>query len=159
MSAGFQGRAKVFTRFGVKNGLIGWVIAEVIALMVVVKLVGFSGAILLSLASSLIGLVILRRLGMEAARHLRTALTGRASTEGRILDGSLAVFGAFLLIVPGFVSDVVGLVLAAPSGREYVTRRLGLGVRREGARVPDSRPGVIDLSPSDWTVVEPPRPR
>lgn len=159
MSAGFHHRGVFVKRLGLKHALIGWVLAEVVALILVVKLVGFGGAVLLSVASSLIGILILRRLGIDAARHLRTALTGKASTEGQVLDGSLAALGALLLIVPGFVSDVLGLLLAAPSGRQYVMLRLGVRVTRESRSAPDPRPDVIDLSPADWTVVEPPRPR
>ncbi len=44
-----------------------------------------------------------------------------------VLDGTLAGLGAVLLILPGFVSDLVGLALAAPSIRFWVTERLTLG--------------------------------
>lgn len=153
----FGGRGGAVRRLRLRNVLLGWLLTEALALLVVVKLVGFGGAVLLSIASSLIGIVVLRRLGMDAARHLRTTLAGRVAAEGKFLDGSLAAFGALLLILPGFASDVVGLLLAAPSGRQYVMRKLGAQVTKAGRRVPDPRPGVIDLAPTDWSVVEPPR--
>lgn len=138
--------------------LLSWSIAELIAFAIGVKLLGVGGAILLMAASSVLGIVMLRRIGLEAVRRLTRTISGQPG-DGALIDGTLAAFGALFLILPGFVSDVVGLALAAPSIRLALRTRIGGGsdVRPAsplGRRQPN---GIIDLPPTDWQVVEPSR--
>ncbi len=53
-------------------------------------------------------------------------------------SGALAALGAILLVIPGFLSDCVGLALLLPSWRH-----------QELAAKPRD-PNVIDLTPQDW---------
>lgn len=124
---------------------LSWLAAEFLALWLVVEILGWWDAIFLSLATSLLGVVVLRRLGAGAARSLRQAIEGAPLTNGRMFDGLLTALGGLLLLLPGFVSDLAGLALAAPSLRQWIARRLG------AKRVNPSRAGaVVDLSPDDW---------
>ena len=143
----------------VKTLLVGWVLAEVVALVLAIKTLGLGGTILLAIASSLLGILMLRRLGLDAARQLRATMGGGAP-EGDVLDGMLSALGALLLILPGFVSDLAGLALAAPSVRQALAARMGGLVRHTGARARrGSAPDVIDLSPAEWRVVDRSEPR
>jgi UPF0716 protein FxsA len=141
--------------------LLGWAVSEIIAFALVVRVLGFGGAVLLSLAASVLGLIILRRIGTEATRRLRAALTGGAPPEGALLDGVLEGLGALLLILPGFVSDLAGLALASPSIRAQLAGRLGQKAMPQagGRPVPKPSSDIIDLSPSDWRVVDRTEPR
>jgi UPF0716 protein FxsA len=68
-----------------------------------------------------------------------------------VLDGTLAGLGALLLILPGFVSDVVGLALAAPSVRFWVTERLKLGKFDRLGNGRPAAPRAIELTPREWS--------
>ncbi len=132
-----------------------WLGAELAAFGAVVHAIGFLGAILACILTSLAGLAMLRRMGVSAALRLRRAAAWNASehnslSKDELLDGTLAGLGAVLLILPGFVSDLVGLALAAPSFRLWVSERLSLGQlgRQGGRRV---APALIDLTPREWT--------
>lgn len=140
-----------------KMVLGGWLAAEVICLVIVVKSLGIGGAVLLGVISSLVGVFALRRLGLGAARQLRAVASGGAPPEGALLDGMLTAVGALLLILPGFASDLAGLALLAPSTRQLVAARLGGTPARAGRRPGPA--GVIDLAPGEWTVVERTGPR
>jgi UPF0716 protein FxsA len=130
-----------------------WLGAEFAAFAAVVHLIGFAGAILACILTTLAGLSTLRRVGLSAILRLRRAVARRASDQSglsreAVLDGTLAGLGALLLILPGFVSDVVGLALAAPSVRFWVTERLKRG------RLADGRPAApraIELAPREWS--------
>ena len=129
-----------------------WLVSEFVALWVVVHLVGWLGAIALGLVSTLAGIAILRRLGAGALRHLGKAMEG-VPAQGNMLDGVLTAVGAVLLILPGFVSDLAGLALAAPSLRQWIARRFGGPAPGRRPRSPD----VIDLAPEDWAAIDKPR--
>ncbi|MCW6510189.1 FxsA family protein [Lichenifustis flavocetrariae] len=137
--------------------LLGWVVAEVLAFSFAVKLLGLGGTLLLMFATSVLGLTILRRLGLGAAQHLRRTMGMGGAPSEAFVDGSLTALGAVLLILPGFVSDAVGLSLATPSIRQTLAARFLM--RRDGSptQKPMGRkatPDVIDLSPDDWRVVD-----
>lgn len=145
-------RGFVFTRW-IGIGLL----AELIVFVAVADRAGFGWAVVMSLASSLFGLAMLRRSGLSAVATLRT-LNERTLREGMLVDGMLGALGAVLLILPGFLTDIAGLVLLAPSVRQSVARRFGLSVDIPLAR-PPRRPGdrTIDLPQGDWTRLDNPR--
>jgi UPF0716 protein FxsA len=140
-----------------------WLGAELAAFAAVVHLIGFAGAILACILTSLAGLSTLRRLGLSAVLRLRRAVARKTSEQSglsreAVLDGTLAGLGAVLLILPGFVSDVVGLALAAPSFRFCVTERLKRG---KFGRLRNGRPVAprgIELAPREWSRHDAPSP-
>jgi UPF0716 protein FxsA len=133
-----------------------WLVLEFAAFWIVVDRVGLLGACLIGLAATLAGIAILRHAGRGAIDGLRRAANGDAPREGALLDGVLAATGGVLLILPGFVSDLVGLALAAPSLRGWIARRFA--PTQVAAR--PAPPGVIDLDPQDWRAgADPAAPR
>ena len=132
-----------------------WMVLEFCAFALVMHMIGLFGALCLGFATTLTGVGILRNLGRGAAQGVREALAGGDIPQGRMLDGLLTACGAILLILPGFLSDLAGLVLAAPSARQWLSRRFGGSDDRQKQR----RPDIIDLAPGDWTSVEKPASR
>jgi UPF0716 protein FxsA len=143
---------------GLRWFLVGWVAAEVVAFAAVVHLLGLGGTLLLIFLTTVLGVAMLRRIGTDASRNLRRAMTGREPPNGALLDGMLNALGAMLLILPGFVSNAVGCALAAPSVRGWAMRLFG-GRSITPAAGPRGRqsasPDVIDLGPDDWKSVDP----
>jgi UPF0716 protein FxsA len=123
--------------------------------MLVVRFFGVSGALLLGLVTSLLGFSLLKRLGRGAAANLRRVLNTRDPIlqPGALLDGSLATIGATLLILPGFLSDLVGLALAAPSVRFWLANQLK-GWKPARAHRAQPRDHVIDLGTQEWRRIE-----
>ena len=134
---------------------LAWVVGEILAFAAVVHAFGLGGTIMLALVSSVVGASMLRRLGTGAARNLGRAVAGGEAPGGALLDGMLNALGAVLLIVPGFLTSLIGCVLASPSAREWAIRRLDgrpdPAMPRPSRRAND----VIDLSPDDWRPVNP----
>jgi len=124
-----------------------WLFAEVIVFLVVVQSLGLFGAVALGLVTSLLGAATLRQLGVRALTGLRQSVHANKASQGALLDGALAALGGVLLILPGFLTDVIGLALAAPSVRQWLGRRYGNQPRR-------ARREVLDLSPQEWRSVE-----
>ena len=135
-----------------------WAVAEGLVLIGVAHLIGRGWALLAGLATTLLGASLLKRAGAAAILQVRSALGGRHDGQpGDALDGTLAAVAAAALILPGFLSDAVGLALAIPAVRHRVARWIrdgGLGVRFEASRA-RSGPQVIDLDRGEWSRTRP----
>lgn len=151
---------RISTRIKVAIAL--WCILEMIVFSMVVRWIGVADAILLGLMSSVLGFSMLRRAGASALAKLRSRMETRQPAVGRhFRDETLATIGAVALLLPGFLSDIVGLALAIPALRDRVAAWMGRG--GPGASwtgpSPQHGPTTIDLSPDEWHKSEPaPRP-
>ncbi|HEY6831234.1 MAG TPA: FxsA family protein [Pseudolabrys sp.] len=120
-------------------------LVELAVFVAVAAEIGLGWALLLIVATSFAGLTILRRAGGNHIARARVAMT-QGSFSALQVDGTggLVLLAGFLLLVPGFITDVVALVLlVAPLRRALVA---AFGPRRPATR-PD---GVVDLEPEQW---------
>ena len=121
------------------------VVAEIVAFIAVVDWIGAGPAVLLGIGSTLLGAARLKRLGGAAFTRLRAVAEGRVAREDAFVDGALDGLGGALLILPGFITDAIGLALLAPSCRDWVKHRVGFTTGRSPARGPNAcapRPGL-----------------
>ncbi|MBK1784680.1 FxsA family protein [Prauserella cavernicola] len=99
-----------------------YVVAEVAAVWAVVSLIGFLPTLGVLLAGAFLGSWLARREGGKAARaFMDTSRSGR-SPHAEITDGMLIGMGGLLILLPGFVSDIFGLLLLLPPTRGVVRR-------------------------------------
>ncbi len=101
---------------------------------------GCRGAVLLGLATSFVGASLARRLGRAALGGLRQTIgpAGAGLPQGAVaLDSLLAGLGAVLLLLPGFLTDAIGLVLAVPGARRLCA--IWIGGRGPAAAGPAGR--------------------
>lgn len=113
-------------------------IAELYVILQVGDAIGVVPTIALLAADSLLGAILLRAQGRSAWRQLNEAMSERRVPHRELLDGVAVVFGGAFLLTPGFITDVVGLLLLIPPTRalflRVAVRRLGrrFGVRGSG---------------------------
>ncbi|MDX7951439.1 FxsA family protein [Lichenihabitans sp. Uapishka_5] len=140
----------------VKGVVTAWLIGEIVAFCLAVKLLGLGTTLLVMFGTSLLGMAMLRRIGLDAAQQLRRRMMAPDVARDGFVDGTLTALGAVLLILPGFVSDAAGLALSTPSLRQGLAARLLKQGPLPGspASVRRPNPDVIDLSPDDWRVVD-----
>lgn len=101
-------------------------IAEIIVFILVGNWIGFGWTILLALVTSGIGLWLFGREGMRALRALGEASRTREQPATAAVDAGLVALGGLLIFIPGFVSDVAGLLCLFPMTRPWI-RGLILG--------------------------------
>jgi UPF0716 protein FxsA len=120
-------------------------IVEIYVLIQVGQVIGAWWTVLLLVADSIFGSWLLKREGVRAWRALQQAFTeGRMPTR-ELADAALIVFGGTLMISPGFVTDVVGLLAILPFTRPVARRLLTAFVARRVVVVRDARrPGPPD---------------
>jgi UPF0716 protein FxsA len=97
--------------------LICWPVAEVLVAIKVADAIGILATVLLLLASWPAGTWALRSQGRAAWRRLADAVAVGRPPGREVLDGALIVIGGLLLIVPGFITDAIGLILLLPPTR------------------------------------------
>lgn len=103
-----------------------FIVAPVVELAVflqVAQWVGVWPAVFAVLAFSVFGVWVVKRAGVAGVRRTRTALQRGEIPTVEVADGLLVVFAGVLLIVPGFITDVVALLLLVPVVRSLVRRR------------------------------------
>lgn len=99
--------------------------AELALLVFVAHRLGLLTTVLLVLLTSLLGGWLLRREGSRAWRALRLAASDGRPVGPEASDGVVGLLSALLLVLPGFLTDLVGLALRVPPLR----RGAGAGVR------------------------------
>lgn len=92
--------------------------------------IGVGWTILVLVADSLLGAVLLKREGLAAWRALRTALSESRMPARELADGVLVLVGGTLLLTPGFFTDAVGFVFLLPLTRPLARRALTAYVSR-----------------------------
>jgi len=102
-------------------------IAELYVIIQVGREIGALPTLGILVADSMAGALLLRAQGRQAWRRFNQALAARRVPAREVLDGALVIFGGALLLTPGFLTDVLGILLLAPPTRA-VARRMLVGV-------------------------------
>ena len=92
--------------------VFGFPLLEVVTAYAVAQLIGWGWMLLLLIAGIPAGFAVMRNAGDAAMRE-----AGQAQQTGQPLDGgrhALAFVGGVLIAIPGFWTDLVGLLLAVP---------------------------------------------
>src|SRR5215210_4525328 len=106
-------------------------LAELYVILKVGDAIGPVWTILLLAADSVLGSLLLRSQGRSVWRRFNAAFAEGRMPHREVTDGVLVIFGGAFLITPGFLTDIVGLILLLPPTRAMVRRVL---VRRLGRR-------------------------
>jgi UPF0716 protein FxsA len=152
-------------------------IAELYVIIQVGGAIGVLPTLALLVADALLGSLLLRQQGRAAWIRFNRALAENRLPHKEVFDGVLIIMGGALLLTPGFITDVFGLILLLPPTRaavravaaRTVRRRMALGgatfwTMGRGARPPRRRPapggrrpsGPAPEDPFRWE--EPPEP-
>jgi UPF0716 protein FxsA len=102
--------------------LVLWPLAELFVIVKVSEAIGFLWMLLLLIVSWPIGSRIIRHEGRAALRRLRDALAAGRAPTNEVLDGALVLVGGLLLLVPGFITDTIGLLLLLRPTRALARR-------------------------------------
>ena len=99
-------------------------IIELAAILQVGSWIGFWPTLALLIADSIIGSVLMRSQGRAAWRRFNAAVAAGRPPAKEVLDGVLVIFGGALLLTPGFVTDIFGILFLLPPTRVVFRRVL-----------------------------------
>jgi UPF0716 protein FxsA len=115
-------------------------LAEVAVFVLVAGQIGVAWTILLTLATSALGGALLARQGTRALGELRERAQGRRPAGRALGDAGLAALGGLLMLLPGFLGDVLGLVCVLPGTRRLPRALIARGI---AGRMPDRWLGPV----------------
>lgn len=127
-------------------------IAELYVIIQVADVIGGWQTVALLLVESILGAWLMKREGRGAIRKIQARLEARQLPSKEVVDGALIVFAGALMITPGFLTDILGVLLLIPPTRAVVRAallrrlrgRLGTGLRWVSAG-PRTAGGVADV--------------
>lgn len=102
-----------------------WPLAELFVIVKISEAIGFIWMLLLLIISWPVGSRILRSQGRVAWRQFVEAVQAGRPPANEVLNGALVLTGGLLLMVPGFITDVIGLLLLLPPTRALARRLVG----------------------------------
>ena len=104
-----------------------FIVVPIVELYVIIQIGGLIGVLptlALLLADALLGSLLLRHQGRGAWRRFNAALAERRFPGREVADGLMIAIGGTLLLTPGFVTDVFGVLLLLPPTRAIARRLL-----------------------------------
>lgn len=90
---------------------------ELFGFILVSSWFGASKTLLLLISTSLIGLLMMRFEGSKVIEDSRKQMQEGRVPGRTMLDGMCIFFGGMLLIIPGFITDIIGFTLVFPLTR------------------------------------------
>ncbi|MFN2556995.1 MAG: FxsA family protein [Nitriliruptorales bacterium] len=107
--------------------LLAFIVVPIVELAVIVEIgmwLGLPLTIALLLLDSVLGALLVKREGRRAWRAFRSALDEGRWPGDEVVQGALVLVGGALLVTPGFVTDVLGLLAVLPPSRALASRFL-----------------------------------
>jgi UPF0716 protein FxsA len=120
-----------------------WPLAEIAGFVVVGSALGLWWTLALVIFSGLLGAFLLRQQGLHLLRTLSQQSQGGQIPPRSLVDGAMIVVAGILLLLPGFITDLIGLALFVPFVRQFLWSMIGKRVVIVG-----SRRGGNDRQPS-----------
>lgn len=142
-------------------------LAEIAGFIVVGKMLGVWATLALVILSAVLGATLLRIQGIGILQRISAESRNGGDPGREMVHGAMIVIAAFFLMLPGFLSDIIGLLLFIPAVRDLAwkvlrkrivvlgsTRPFRRGPGPNTAPGPQPRPSgtgrVVDLDETDF---------
>lgn len=129
--------------------ILAYPILEIVVFILVGQAIGVLWTVVLILAGVVVGAAMVRASGFALLTRLRADMAAGRTPERAMVASAMTAIAGVLFILPGFISDAVGLLLLLPPLQKALAARMSGGVTivRGGVR---ARPDVVDLDPADY---------
>lgn len=138
---------------------------EIAGFIVVGRAIGVLPTLGLIMLTAVIGAFLLRIQGFSVLQRLNAAVNEGGDPSRDLIHGAMIVLAGILLLIPGFVTDILGFLLFIPPVRDLVWRHFSRNVvvvsnssffrgggTGGGSKGPKrSGPTVVDLDADDFS--------
>ena len=102
--------------------LIGLPVLEIWILIELGSIFGFWGTLLLVIGTAILGIFHLRMQGFELVFNLQKKLLSGQKAVPELVEGVGLLVSGFFFIIPGAITDIIGLVFLIPLTRRFILR-------------------------------------
>ena len=102
--------------------LIGLPVLEIWILIELGSIFGFWGTLLLVIGTAILGIFHLRMQGFELVFNLQKKLLSGQRAVPELVEGVGLLVSGFFFIIPGAITDIIGLVFLIPLTRRFFLR-------------------------------------
>jgi UPF0716 protein FxsA len=134
---------------------LSFVFAEIAGFILVGEAIGVLPTLGLVLFAMVAGVLLLRHQGTTTLMRVRDDLAANRVPARPLAEGAFLAAAAILIIVPGFLTDILGLLLFVPFVRAAILRAARSRVTKASpasARVSPKRGAIVDLEQSEYGV-------
>ena len=114
--------------------LLGIILIPIIEIYLLIKIgsqIGAISTILLIFITAIVGIYYAKYEGLNTLKSGFLQLSKNQSPTYEVISGAAIAFAAVLLIVPGFLTDVVGFLLIFPISRKIIFGKLTKKYKKE----------------------------
>lgn len=104
--------------------------AEIAILLTFGNLIGVWPTVALILLTGVVGAYLAKRQGLEAIRKAQLQMQNGQVPGEALLDGICILIGGILLLTPGFLTDLTGLLLLAPATKKLMKKLIMNGIKK-----------------------------
>lgn len=83
--------------------------------------IGAANTILLAILTGMAGAWLAKHQGLRVLWEIRSLLSRGIMPGHKLVEGVLVLLGALLLLTPGFLTDILGLMCLLPATRQFLT--------------------------------------
>lgn len=131
--------------FSVRLAFVVAVVAEIAVIVLLAKLIGGWWTFALILGTAFLGGWIIRKEGLRAWTAIRDAVQAQQAQPPELGSSQAAMAGGLLLVLPGFITDAIGLLLVLPVTQNWARRSFGRALRpRQRPAGPTVHGDVVD---------------
>ena len=103
---------------------------EISILLLSGKTIGVLPTIMLIIITGVLGTYLAKQQGLAIIRNVQESLQRGIMPGDALLDGICILIGGILLLTPGFVTDIIGILLLAPPTRKVFKAALTRGFKK-----------------------------
>lgn len=98
------------------------VVFELYLLFLASKSFGLLKVLALIIITAVLGISYIKKQGLKTITKVRERISSGKSPNSEFIQGLLLAFGGVFLLIPGFISDLIGLVFALPFTRKQIAK-------------------------------------
>lgn len=105
-------------------------LADLVLLIKVGTSIGALNTILIVVLTALVGAYLVRREGMRVLHRIGADVRRGVFPAEELVDGAMILVAGALLLTPGFITDVVGILFIVPGTRHIFKRWIKRAIKK-----------------------------
>lgn len=111
--------------------IVAYGVVEISLYLAIGKAIGILPTLLIILVTSIIGGIAIRTTGIRTIANIQADLAKGIMPGVALIEGLMSLIGGILLVLPGVVTDVLGLILLIPLTRKMFRPLIMSWLRRK----------------------------